>query len=272
VTGTPQLSRFGPAARKVLEALKGEDYLIDEQIAAAVKSKDGVPLSKMKVDVLITVGGDGTILRTLQANDAPVMGVNAGVLGFLTEVQADKVKEAVRRLKTGRYHIDERTKLKTTLNGKRLEDATNETVIHTAHIAKMRDFAISIDGTRATEVRADGIIVATPTGSTSYAMSVGSSIIDPRVEAFVIAPIAPFRLAARPLVVASRSKIAVTIREPKECIMVIDGQSEFTIRGDERLMFTASEKKARFVSFKDDFYKNLEEKLIASAPFAAQRH
>lgn len=255
----------------MLEALKGKDFVLETNTAEALGMK-GVPLSEMKVDVLITVGGDGTILRTLQANDAPVMGVNAGVLGFLTEVRADEVKAAIKRLYEGKYHIDERLKLKTLLNGKRLEDATNEAVVHTAHIAKMRDFAISIDGTPATEVRADGIIVATPTGSTSYAMSVGSSIIDPRVEAFVIAPIAPFRLAARPLVVSAKSKITVTIKEPKECTMVIDGQVEFRIRGDEKLVFTASEKKAKFVSFKDDFYRNLEEKLIASAPFAAHRH
>jgi len=272
VTGTPQLAKFAPVARKVFEALKGEDYVVEKHTADALRMKAGVPLSQMKVDVLITVGGDGTILRTLQACDLPVMGVNAGVLGFLTEIQSGDVKQAVKRLKSGKYHMDERLKLKTTLDGRRLEDATNETVIHTSHIAKMRDFAISIDGTRAMEVRADGIIVATPTGSTSYAMSVGSSIIDPRVEAFVIAPIAPFRLAARPLVVAAKSTIAVTMREPKECAMVIDGQCEFQIRGDERIVFTASEKKARFVSFKDDFYKNLEEKLIASAPFAAHRH
>ena len=255
----------------MLEALKGVDYVVESHTADAL-GISGVPLSKMKVDALITIGGDGTILRTLQACDAPVMGVNAGVLGFLTEIQANEIKPAVKRLLTGKYHIDERMKLKTTMNGKRLEDATNEAVIHTAQIAKMRHFAISIDGTPATETRADGLIVATPTGSTSYAMSVGSSIIDPRVEAFVIAPIAPFRLAARPLVVAARSKIAVTITDPRECTMVIDGQCEFKIRGDERLVFTASEKKAKFISFKDDFYRNLEEKLIASAPFAAQRH
>ncbi|MCU0852015.1 MAG: NAD(+)/NADH kinase [Thermoplasmata archaeon] len=255
----------------MLEALKGTDYVIESHTAEAL-GLQGIPLSKMKVDALITVGGDGTILRTLQACDAPVMGVNAGVLGFLTEIQADEVKPAVKNLLAGRFHIDERLKLKTTLNGKRLEDGTNEAVVHTAHIAKMRHFAISIDGTPATETRADGLIVATPTGSTSYAMSVGSSIIDPRVEAFVIAPIAPFRLAARPLVVAAKSKIQVRIMEPKECTMVIDGQCEFKIRGDETLVFTASEKKARFISFKDDFYRNLEEKLIASAPFAAHRH
>ncbi|MBU0623223.1 MAG: NAD(+)/NADH kinase [Candidatus Thermoplasmatota archaeon] len=258
-------------AKKVLEALKGVDYVVEAHTAEALGLK-GVSLSKMKVDALISVGGDGTILRTLQANDAPVMGVNAGVLGFLTEIQAEEVKTAIKKLLKGDYHIDERLKLKTVLNGRRLEDATNEAVVHTAHIAKMRHFSISVDGTRATEIRADGLIIATPTGSTSYAMSVGSSIIDPRVDALVIAPIAPFRLAARPLVVSARSKIAVSILEPKECTMVIDGQCEFKIRGDENLAFTASEKKAKFISFKDDFYRNLEEKLIASAPFAAHRH
>ena len=245
--------------------------MVESHTAEALGLK-GEPLQKMKVDVLITIGGDGTILRTLQGNDAPVMGVNAGVLGFLTEVQVDEIKPAIKKLLAGEYHLEKRLKLKTTMNGQRLEDATNEAVVHTAHIAKMRHFAISVDGTPATEIRADGLIVATPTGSTSYAMSVGSSIIDPRVDAFVIAPIAPFRLAARPLVVAAKSKIAVTILEPKECTMVIDGQCEFKIRGDEKLVFTASEKKAKFVSFKDDFYRNLEEKLIASAPFAAHRH
>lgn len=233
---------------------------------------EGVPLSSMKADVLITVGGDGTILRTLQGTDRPVLGVNAGVLGFLTEVQPDEIKSAIMKLLNGKYKINERLKLKTVMDGKRLEDATNEAVLHTAHIAKMRHFQISIDGARANEIRADGLIIATPTGSTSYAMSVGSSIIDPRVDALVIAPIAPFRLAARPLVVPAKSKIGVTIKEPKECIMVIDGQTEFTTKGTERYIFTGSEKKARFISFKDDFYSTLEQKLVSSAPYSAQRH
>ncbi|MEM2891159.1 MAG: NAD(+)/NADH kinase [Thermoplasmata archaeon] len=225
----------------------------------------------MDADVIITIGGDGTILRTLQGTDAPILGVNAGVLGFLTEVQPNEIRSAIKRVLAGKYRIEERLKLKTVMDGKRLEDATNEAVIHTAHIAKMRHFAISVDNTPATEMRADGIIVATPTGSTCYAMSVGSSIVDPRVEALVIAPIAPFRLSARPFVVPARSRISITIKEPRECIMVIDGQCELEMTGKERLVFTASDKKARFVSFKDDFYRNLEEKLVAAAPYAAQR-
>ena len=156
-------------ATKVLEALKGEEFVVETHTAEALGLK-GEPLQKMKVDVLITIGGDGTILRTLQGNDAPVMGVNAGVLGFLTEVQVDEIKPAIKKLLAGEYHLEKRLKLKTTMNGQRLEDATNEAVVHTAHIAKMRHFAISVDGTPATEIRADGLIVATPTGSTSYAM------------------------------------------------------------------------------------------------------
>lgn len=271
ISGTPELKSFKPIAKKVLEALKGQDYVVESHTARGLGVK-GVPLADMKVDVIITVGGDGTILRTLQGSDKPILGVNAGILGFLTEVQPKDIKPAIKRLLSGDYNIDERLKLKTMMDGKRLEDATNEAVLHTAHIAKMRHFEISIDGTRATEIRADGLIIATPTGSTSYAMSVGSSIIDPRVDAFVIAPIAPFRLAARPFVVPAKSRIGVTIKEPRECIMVIDGQVEFVTKGDEKYLFTASERRARFISFKDDFYSTLEEKLIASAPISAQRH
>lgn len=271
MVGTPELRNFEPIARKVLKALKGHDFVVESKTAQALKMK-GVPLGEMEVDVLVTVGGDGTILRTLQGSDKPILGVNAGVLGFLTEVQPAEIDAAIKRLLKGDYRIEERLKLKTVIDGRRLEDATNEAVIHTAHIAKMRHFEVSVDGALATDMRADGIIVATPTGSTCYAMSVGSSIIDPRVDALVIAPIAPFRLSARPLVVPARSRIELTIREPRECIMVIDGQREFSMQGSEKLVFTRSESKAKFVSFKDDFYRNLEEKLVASSPQTVHRH
>jgi NAD+ kinase len=254
-----------------LEALKGQNYVIERKAATALGRK-GVLLQNMGADVIITIGGDGTILRTLQGTDTPILGVNAGVLGFLTEIHASEIKAAVKNIIAGNYRIEERLKLKTVMDGCRLEDATNEAVVHTAHISKMRHFAISVDGTPATEIRADGLIIATPTGSTCYAMSVGSAIVDPRVEALVIAQIAPFRLAARPFVVPARSVITVTIKDPRECIMVIDGQCEFQMKGTERLVFTASDKKARFVSFKSDFfYRNLEEKLVTSAPYTAQR-
>ena len=271
ISGTPELRNFKRVANKVVEALKGEDLVFEERTAEALGRK-GVPLSKLKADVLITVGGDGTILRTLQSTSLPILGVNAGVLGFLTEVQPGEIEASMAQLVKGDYKIDKRLKLKVVVDGKRMKDTTNEAVVHTAHVAKMRHFVVSVDNKPATQMRADGIIVATPTGSTCYAMSVGSSIIDPRVEALVIAPIAPFRLSARPLVVPAKSSISVTIHEPKECVMVADGQEEVFLTGNEEIVFTSSEKKARFVILKGEFYKNLEEKLMASSPMIGHRH
>lgn len=271
ISGTPELKSFKRVANRVVEALDGEDLVFEERTADAL-GFDGVPLNKLKADVLVTIGGDGTILRTLQSTNLPILGVNAGVLGFLTEVQPDEIEESLKQLVDGDYKVERRLKLKIVVDGKRLKDATNEAVVHTAHVAKMRHFVVSVDNKPATQMRADGVIVATPTGTTCYAMSVGSSIIDPRVEALVIAPIAPFRLSSRPLVIPAKSSISVTIHEPKECVMVADGQEETFLTGDEEIVFSASEKKARFVILKSEFYKNLEEKLMASSPMIGHRH
>lgn len=271
ISGTPELRNFKRVAQKVVGALEDEDLVFEENTAEAL-GFDGVPLNKLRADILVTIGGDGTVLRTLQSTTIPILGVNAGVLGFLTEVQPDDIDESMRLLLKGKYKVERRLKLKISIDGERIKDATNEAVVHTAQVAKMRHFVVSVDHKPATQMRADGIIIATPTGSTCYAMSVGSSIIDPRVEALVIAPIAPFRLSSRPLVVPAKSRISVTIHEPKECIIVADGQEEIHISGDEEIVFSASEKKARFVIIKSEFYKNIEEKLMASSPMIGHRH
>lgn len=271
ISGTPELRNFKRVAQKVVEALEGEDLVFEEETAEAL-GFDGVPLNKLRADILVTIGGDGTVLRTLQSTTIPILGVNAGVLGFLTEVQPDEIRESMELLLKGKYKVERRLKLKISIDGRRIKDATNEAVVHTAQVAKMRHFVVSVDHKPATQMRADGIIVATPTGSTCYAMSVGSSIIDPRVEALVIAPIAPFRLSSRPLVVPAKSRISVTIHEPKECIVVADGQEEIHTDGDEEIVFSASEKKARFVIIKSEFYKNIEEKLMATSPMIGHRH
>jgi len=110
-------------------------------------------------------------------------------------------------------------------------------------------------------VRADGIIVATPTGSTSYSMSVGGPIVDPRLEAIIVTAIAPFKPAARPYVFPPTSRVDVQIARPKECLLVLDGQHEIPLRGEERLSFTSSDRPARFIRFRDDFYQRIEQKL-----------
>ena len=151
-------------SRRILNMLKGEDVVLEKGLASMF-GKEGLDIEDMNVEVLITIGGDGTILRSLQRTKAPIFGVNAGVLGFLTEVNEKGLKTGLERLLSHDYFIDERIKLRTTVSGERLFDATNESVVHTAHIAKIREFRIYVDDQVAMQLRADGVIVSTPTGS-----------------------------------------------------------------------------------------------------------
>lgn len=250
-------------AKEIITFLSKENEVSIESDLAARIGKKGFLLEKMKVDVLVTVGGDGTILRALQHSNAKIFGVNAGVLGFLAEVTADKAKQGLQRIMRGKYIIDERVKLKTIFNGKRQLDCTNEAVLHTAHIARMRHFEVFINGNLAQDMRADGIIVATPTGSTSYSMSAGGPLIDPKVHAFVVVPLAPFKLSARPIVIPAESEIGIRLGEPKRtCVLVLDGQQELKVSGSDTMKFSVSENVARFIRFDENFYKRIEEKLV----------
>ncbi|MDR0778134.1 MAG: NAD(+)/NADH kinase [Methanomassiliicoccaceae archaeon] len=247
-------------AKKVLKALKGEDVILEKEIAAAM-GKEGTPIREMDVDIMVTVGGDGTILRAMQNNNASVFGVNAGGVGFLAEIPVDKIEEGIARLRDGRFRIDERLKLQTVFNGKRLADAVNEAVIHTDTIAKIRQFRVYVDDHLATDIRADGVIISTPTGSTCYAMSVGSPIIDPHVNALVMVPMAAFKFAARPIVIPTSSKITVELPMDKGCVLVIDGQEEYNIPGQSKIEFSMSSSYGRFIRFDNDFYSRIHEKL-----------
>jgi NAD+ kinase len=215
----------------------------------------------MKADVVLAIGGDGTILRALQLSDSKVLGINSGSLGFLAEVSANEVSEYLDRVVRGDYRVEERMRLKVTVDGDRLFDCTNEAVVHTAHIAKIRHFEIHLDDEIVERVRADGIIVATPTGSTSYSMSAGGPIVDPRVEAMIVTAIAPFKPASRPHVFPATSKVRVKLLKPKECLLVMDGQHESSLKGTEDVVLTGSERRAKFIRFRDDFYRRIEEKL-----------
>jgi NAD+ kinase len=250
-------------ARKALELLQGKEVVLETPIANRLK-KTGVAVEEMDVDMLITIGGDGTILRALQQTRAPIFGINAGDLGFLTAVSEDEMEEGFENIFSGEYSIDTRIKMRTTVNKVRLPDAVNETVVHTAHIAKIRHFQVNVDGEMAVNVRADGIIVATPTGSTCYAMSVGAPLVDPRVHALVIAPMAAFKYSARPIVVPADSRITLKVVRAKECVAVVDGQTEHPLLGNEEIEFTASETSARFVTFSKGFYTRTREKLMGS--------
>mgnify|MGYP001954509107 FL=1 len=225
----------------------------------------GKDIRDMDVDMILTIGGDGTILRTqslIEGKEIPILGINMGTVGFLTEVDPENVFSALEDVLIGNYAVERRTLLSVYHNGE-LPSALNEVVMMTRKPAKMLHIEISVDDEVVEELRADGIIIATPSGSTAYSMSAGGPIVDPRVEAFLIVPICPFKLSARPLVVSNKSVIRVKLlRKGKKAIAVIDGQYEQEINHMEEVVFKKSDHCAHFVRLSKDFYRKVREKLI----------
>jgi NAD+ kinase len=228
----------------------------------------GTPVEEMEekgVDLVVSIGGDGTILRALRCmrDPIPILGVNMGTLGFLVDVQP---KDAVRDIEhiLGGFDVDDRTRLTVTLDGKDFPPATNEVAMITASPAKMMDFSVTVDGSILEALRADGMIFATPTGSTAYAMSAGGPIVDPRVDAIVLVPVAPFKLYSRPWVIPGGSTVEVNLKSPeKDAVVVVDGQNMATISSANSVAIRRAKTPARFVKASlDGFYEKVKNKLI----------
>jgi NAD+ kinase len=216
-----------------------------------------------KADIVVTIGGDGTILRASEKIEKPIFAINSGEMGFLTETDPENAIDGLNRIIDGDYNVEERAKLKVTVDGKRLPDAANEVTVQTSKIAKMIHLEIFVDEELLETFGADGVIVSTSTGSTSYSLSAGGPILDPAVNAMVITPLAPFKLSTRPWVVPLNKKIGIKLLpKSKESQLVIDGESARSINLDSNIVITASEKKARFVRFGESFYQMVRLKLV----------
>ncbi len=247
--------------QQVIDALGDSRYCVDSQIAE-VMGIPGVPLKDMDADIVIVVGGDGTLLRALQSTDAKVIGVNGGSVGFLAEIDHDDIAGGIQRLLAEDYIVETRFKLSCWYNGEYLLDSVNEAVVHTGSVAKIRHFKVYVNDVLASELRADGVIVSTPTGSTCYAMSLGAPYMDPNVSALMVVPMAAYKFNSRPFVVPATSKITVESVLDKDCLIVLDGQAEYEMEGKTKVEFMMSDKKARFIRFKTDFYSRVREKLV----------
>jgi NAD+ kinase len=238
----------------------GVKVIVESTVREHFPGYQSAAVSTMDVDLVVTIGGDGTILRTMQACQAPVFAVNAGIMGFLAEVPLSKAEAGLKRVLRGDYIIDRRLRLDPRLNGRRLAPCLNEFVVHTSSVAKMIHFEVLRDDSLIYRVRADGVILATPTGSTSYNLSVGGPIIDPQVDAFVLSPIAPFSMATRPIVVPASSEVEVRMTDERTAVLVLDGQTNHDFSRSDRLTVTRSPHDAEFIRFGHDFYERLREK------------
>jgi NAD+ kinase len=227
----------------------------------------GTPVEKMRdqgVELVISVGGDGTVLRNIakMKNPLPILGINMGTLGFLADVEPKDAIEAIEGVLYGFSYL-ERMRVDVFLNEEMIETATNEIAIMSAKPAKIIQFQVHIGDCLLDDIRADGVVFATPTGSTAYAMSAGGPIVNPRVNAIVVVPVAPFKLSSRPWVIPSDTEITIKLAaQKKEAIIAIDGQKSYRIRIGDVVKLKKSKFPARFVKISDTcFYERVQKKL-----------
>ncbi|RLG26967.1 NAD(+) kinase [Methanosarcinales archaeon] len=253
--------------KKIHQHLTGRIELLIDPCTAEEINTQGTPVEEMREKdaiALISVGGDGTILRAIQKmkDPLPILGVNIGTTGFLVDVSVDEALTTIDKILSG-FDVVERERLSVAINHKELPPATNEVVIITANPAKILSYTIFINDKKFDELRADGLVLATPTGSTAYAMSAGGPIIDPRVSAIDIVPIAPFKLSSRPWVVPDTSVVEIKLTNPgKEAFVVVDGQHTERIIENDTVTITRSRTPARFIRLEENgFYEKVKNKL-----------
>jgi len=209
-----------------------------------------------KVDLLIVLGGDGTLLaaaRALHGHKIPILAVNLGGLGFLTSVTLDELYPVLESVLAGKHRTSERMMLDAEVvhhnRPPETQCALNDAVANKSALARMLDFDVSVDGNHVGRYRADGLIVATPTGSTAYSLAAGGPIIHPALDAFVITPICPHMLTNRPLVVPDTARVELDFVEASEPVfLTLDGQIGFQLEPKDRVVITKSKSKVQFVS------------------------
>ena len=252
-----------PNMKKILTKVIGflEDFDLEEESAKIVGLK-GNPIDQLKGEMVISLGGDGTLLYILDNLNKPVFGINCGGVGFLTEIEhSEDMFSSFKRLESKNYKLQRLGRVDAFINNLKVGTALNEVVLHSSRVAKIQGFEIEIDGSVADSFRGDGVIVATPTGSTSYAMSVGAPILYPTMESHIVVPMAAYRIGARPLVVPSKYDITARITGHPEAVMVIDGQDEIMINKDDKIQFKKSKEPVELVRFGDNFFDKVRNKL-----------
>ena len=223
-----------------------------------------------RIDLLIVLGGDGTLLsatRALGGQKVPILAVNLGGLGFLTSVTREELYPVLERVLAGEHQVSERMMLvaKILRNNETADRqvALNDAVINKAALARMLDFDVYVDRAQVGRYRADGLIVATPTGSTAYSLAAGGPVVHPELDALVITPICPHMLTNRPLVIPDTACVEIDIAAAEEPVyLTLDGQVGFKLEPRDRVAITKSPSRVAFVqSPQKSYFEVLRSKL-----------
>jgi NAD+ kinase len=257
----------------------GEVLRIAERAGIGVAFIDAVPglestpgATFADAEMMVTIGGDGTLLRGVRLAvtlEIPVLGINTGRLGFLTEVETTPAgMECVEAVLRGEFRVEERVALQVSVNGHGSHFALNDVVVRRGAQARMAPFGLSLDGEAIAHIPSDGIVVATPTGSTAYFLSAGGPVIAPTVDAFGIASLLPHTLFARPLIVPTSSTIEITCdSEIVHANLETDGTLVSDLSSGDLVTIRRAPRPVKFARTGDHaFFARLEEKLQWGVP------
>jgi NAD+ kinase len=267
-----------PAVAKILPGVlswlaeHGYKVIVDLETAKYIDGQEVVPRSQMSskpLDLAVVLGGDGTLLsaaRVTAAIDVPLLGVNLGSLGFLTEVPLQSLYSMLDAIAQGRAAVERRSLMEVqllreeTVRGSYL--VFNDAVVNKTALARLNTYDLHIDKAFVASYRADGMIVATPTGSTAYSLSAGGPVLMPTVKAFVVTPVAPHSLTHRPLVVPDSVEIEILLRSEEEvAYLSLDGQPGLDLRDGDRVRCRLSEHQVNLFRTGSDFFHVLRTKL-----------
>ena len=249
-----------------------KEVVLDSKTAALIGESGTYqkPQIAARADMLLVLGGDGTMLnaaRLVEERSIPILGVNMGGLGFLTEITVDQLYPTLEKVFVHEYHLEKRLMLRARIerHGEHVAHATvlNDVVVSKGTLARMIEIQISINGQFVTRLRGDGLIVSTPTGSTAYSLSAGGPIINPSVQALILTPICPHTLTHRPLLIPSNVGLDVVLTGKDEGAMAtFDGQVGVAMTQGDTVAISASDHLTKLIRFPDrTYYDVLRRKL-----------
>ena len=252
---------------------RGHEVMLASQTAERLNIQDCPHRNRhdraTESDVVVVMGGDGTMLsiaRELASTGAPLIGINQGRLGFLTDITVDDMFDAVAEILSGQYVAEERILLNGQVrrNGERVFEATafNDVVVGKGGSGRLIDLDISINSEFVYSQRADGLVVTSPTGTTAYALSAGGPIVHPTLEAVALVPICPHTLSARPIVVSSHSRIELTLTYADDARVHFDGQMHFDLMSGDHVWITRANRPVTLLHpHSYSYYDTLRQKL-----------
>lgn len=270
------LSRVIDVARQA-----GAEVFVEPNLAPLAHGVPVADVSSAPLDLLLSLGGDGTLLRaarTVMEREIPVVGVNMGNLGFLTSISAARIETDLPRVLQGEHRVEHRRTLKAQVerDGEPIRDSAlvlNDVVVHKAGVARVTRLDLWVGNDRRSEeigsFSGDGVVVSTPTGSTAYSMSAGGPVIVPELDCFLVTPICPHTLAVRPLVVPGGEEIRISALDRGEPLfMTLDGQQGHALADGDAVVVRMGDIKVRLVRLPEySFFATLRQKLSwAAAP------